>query len=455
MSAPLAPTDGRVGAGEVLGLAWPIIVSMLSYTLMSIADTLFIGRLGTPQLAAVGLAIATVYVFHGFINGVFAGLKVTVAQATGAKEDDRARRLGWQGLWLAAVLGLGELALYPFADAVFAIHDASPEVRAHAAAYFEVRVLGAPLICGMAAATAYFHGRGHTRLPMVATILANVVNVSLDPILIFGWGPVPAMGMAGAALATVIACGLGLAFLLVWLLPALRDSPARLDRALLGTVWRFGYPLGVRIALEVGSFLAFAGILAVVGEDHLAAHVIVIRILSFSFLPGYAIHEAAAILVGQAVGAGRRWRAVAIQRTAARVAMVIMTGCGLVFVVLPGPLTAIFDASEEVAALARVTLLVAAGFQIFDALALVAQGVLNGLGDTRFVMVSSVTAAWLIKVPLGWALAVPAGLGVAGAWLGLTVEVIVIAAISVWRTRRLLGSEAGSVPPTRTQPAPA
>jgi MATE family multidrug resistance protein len=122
-------------------------------------------------------------------------------------------------------------------------------------------------------------------------------------------------------------------------------------------------------------------------------------------------------------------------RSGVWLAVGIMSACGLLFVTIPDALTMIFSAEPAVVEVARTLLFVAAGFQIFDAIAMVTQCALNGAGDTRFVMVSSVSIAWIVKLPLGWALAVVAGLGAAGAWLGLTAEIIVLAIVSGQRVR--------------------
>lgn len=431
----------HIGRTEVLRLGWPIIVSMLSHTAMAVADSIFLGQLGTAPLAAVGLALTCLWVVQAFGNHVLGAVKITVAQATGADDVALGRRLGWQGLWLATLLGLVGASLSPLADPLFAVFGASAEVTGMAATAFGIQSLGAPLLFVMTALTGYFQGQGETRLPMRATILANAVNLALDPLFIFGAGPIPAMGIAGASLATVIGFAAGALFLVHRAFGDLIDAPKRPDAKLLAWIWKVGGPLGLRAALEVGAFAMFAAILARVGDDQLAAHVIVLRVISVSFLPGYGLGDAAAVLVGQAIGARRPELVSQTFRAALELGLAFMGGCAVVFVAIPDALVAPFDPTPEVARIARQLLLVAAGFQLIDAVAMIAQGVLSGAEDTRFVMLTSVLASWLIMLPAAYLLAIDAELGATGAWLGLTLELVAVAWASVWRVRNRLQEE--------------
>ena len=175
--------------------------------------------------------------------------------------------------------------------------------------------------------------------------------------------------------------------------------------------------------------------LARVGEADLAAHVLVIRVVLVSFLPGLAIAEASGVLVGQAIGAGRIDEARDAWRAGLGLAVAVMATGGVAFLLFPTALLAVFDAEPAVVAIGRELLVVAAAFQVFDAIATVALMALNGAGDTRFTMVTNVAAAWLVKVPVGTALALGLGLGATGAWLGLTAEIVVLSVLWTWRVR--------------------
>ncbi|NOY25954.1 MAG: MATE family efflux transporter [Oligoflexia bacterium] len=425
----------RIGLREVHHLAWPVMISMLSQTAMSVADTLFVARLGTAPLAGIGLGSVASFVVLSAGFGLTAGLRVLVAQATGAARHIQARRLAWQGLWIALVLGVVGLLAAPLAGPLAHAFGASHDVTDFGADYLAVRVGGSGAALTGMALGAWFQGRGDTRTPMVTTVLANVLNIALDPVFIFGAGPIPALGVSGAALTTVFSQAIGALLLLVAALPHLRGISWAPDRALLRRAVGIGGPMALQGAMSVVGFAVFVGILARSGDANLGAHVIVMRIISLSFLPGHAVGQAAGVLVGQALGARRPALARQATRQAMRLAMLIMSIMGLVFVLFPGPLVQVFDPAADVAAVAVRLFVIAAIFQVFDAVAMVGQGSLDGAGDTRFTMVLGIVSTWLVTVPLGWLFALHFELGAAGAWLGLTAESVLYAGVALRRLR--------------------
>ena len=435
MSRDAMTLQNHVSPRQVIHIAWPVMVSMLSYTCMSLVDTLYVGRLGTEALAAVGLAIPVFLLLVFFGQGVLGAIKVTVAQATGAEDHATARAMAWQGIWAAVVLSGVVLALLPVLPVAMGWMGASLAVTDLAVAYGAIRMLGTPGRYGYQALAGWFQGRGDTRTPMVAMVLANAINIVLDPILIFGWGSVPALGVPGAALATAIGECVGAAWLFWRLRPLVHGASRRPVRALLARVWELGLPLGVSGVTDVLAFTVFAAILARVGEDHMAAHVIVVRIIMVSFLPGHALSEAAGVLVGQFVGANRPDLARQALNWSLVIGIAFMAMMGLVFWLTPGPLVGAFGVSAEVRVIALDLMLIAAFFQVFDAVAMIGYGALSGAGDTRFVMRVSVGVSWGVKVPLVWLFAGPWDMGAPGAWAAMTLEIIVFAALVYARTR--------------------
>jgi multidrug resistance protein, MATE family len=430
------------GHREVFALAWPIMVTHLSYTAMSVADSIFVGRLGTTELAAVGVAWPTAGLPICGGIGVLAGVKILAAKATGKGDHKLADRLAWQGLWLAVALGFVASLTACTGPWLFSALGCTPEVAAEAATFFGIRVAIAPIVFIRFACAYWLNARGDTRTPMVTGVFSNILNVLLDPLLIFGWGPVPGLGVAGAAITTAFALTVE-ACLLVWrIYPFLRVSDWRPDLALLKDALRLGVPVGTQEVLEVASWVFFVSVLARVGDLDLAAHVIAVRINCVSFLPGYALGEAASVLVGQALGAGRPDGARRAWASATRMALGVMCACGVVFFLFPDPLIAVFGASPEVVEETRQVLYIAALFQVFDAIATVGLCTLSGAGDTRFVMVISVAAAWVLKIPAATYLAVGMGHGASGAWAGLTLEILFVAGAVLLRIRggRWLGA---------------
>ena len=363
------------------------------------------------------------------------GVRVLVSQATGARDTLTAARLGWQVLWLALPLGVAMSLMSLAPPDIFYVLGADEQVAEYADRFFSIRILGAPLVLLNIGMSAYFQGRGDTVTPMKVTLVGNTINLSLDPLLIFGLWGFPELGVAGAALATVTAMAVQVTYLAYRAWPALRIAAPTADRAMLRAVLNMGVPIGVRYALAMGSFVVFSSMITHAGAVELAAHVIVVRICSVSFLPGHAVGEAAGVLVGQFVGADKPHLARPVVHSAMKLAVGIMASWGIIFMVIPELLIMPFDTELAVAQVAARLLLLAAAFQLFDAIVMAVTGGLNGAGDTRWVMVVSLLGAWLIKVPSAYIGVFILDMGAMGAWAGFTVELFILSAVLLHRLR--------------------
>jgi multidrug resistance protein, MATE family len=426
----------RIGVREVSTLAWPICISMLSFTAMIVADSIFVGWLGTAELAAMGLAGPAVYLIFALGTGVVRGTKVVVSQRTGAGDTSAVHQALWQALWLSLMLGFPVVLLAGVGPSLFGLMGGSEEVVGHATTYFFARAVAAPLTFLVVGLAAWFEGSGDTRTPMKINVLANAVNIALDPLFIFGWGAIPAFGVAGAAWSTVAAQALSVTLYLIAAWRRVDRSVSRSpSRRMMRAIARVGLPMGTRGFLELIAWNVFVSLLARVGEAHLAAHVVVLRIVSVSFLPGYAIGEAGAVLVGQALGARRPELAVQAFRASARLAVTVMLACAVVFVVAPAMLVRPFGVEPAVMELSVTLLSIASLFQLFDAVAMAGQGALNGAGDTRFVMLSSVLVSWVWNLPMAFVVVQGMGMGATGAWFVLTGELVLLSIVTGLRVR--------------------
>lgn len=428
---PRAPrTAGSVG--EVASVGWPIVIAMLSYTAMDVADTLFVGWMGKTELAAVGVATIVVFLFNSFFVGVLHGTKVVCAQFHGARRRADADAAGWAGGMVALPLGL-MVALTVFAaDPIFRLMGGSDQVQALAKEYFSARVLGAAAIYILIALSDYFQGTGDTRTPMKVNLIANAANIVLDPILIFGWWVFPAMGVQGAAVATVSSQVLGM-LMVGWLFVRRAGWLRTIPWQHAGEMLRLGLPIGVRAVLGVAAFAGFTAFLARMGEGELAAHQIALKIVSISFLPGFGLSETATILTGQYLGAGRFAEIRKSYQSTLILALGIMGACGILFFGFGPHLVRLFNSDPYVVELGSKLLMVAALFQIFDALAMVSVGALNGVGDTRFTMFGGIACSWLVLLPSSYLFGVVLDGGAVGAWFGMTAEIAAMSALMTWR----------------------
>jgi MATE family multidrug resistance protein len=421
----------RKPLAELMRLTGPIAASTISYSLMTLTDTLLMGHIGRSQLAGVALGGLFSFVLICFSFGVLRGANTLVSQAVGAGREDRVPAL--LGAALVTGLGLGVLTL-ALGQVVARLlpHLTATEAAGQAAtAYLSIRVLGAPLALSYVALREVSYGRGDTRAPMRATIAANLVNIGLAYLFVFVLGH----GVRGAALATVIANAVELGTLL----RSLHRSGLRWQRANRAervALWRLGAPTGVQYVLEVGSFAILTMLISLLSEAELAAHQIAIQVIHFSFLPVWAAGEAAAVLAGQAVGADEDRLVVQISRLAAAVTGAYSGACALILGLGAPLIIAGFTRDPAVVGSAIGLLHVAALFQVVDAMNVVARGVLRGTGDVRFSATVGVVCAWLCTPPLTWLLGWRLHLGAYGGWIGLCLEITVSAALLAWRVER-------------------
>ena len=409
----------------LLGLAWPIAISMLSYAVMTVAGTLFVGRLGPSALGGVGLGGIAAFTLLGFGIGALRAVKVIMSQAVGAGLSSQRSQVG-AGIALALALALLALALGPLLARGLSLLTTSGEAGRLAGEYLLIRNFGSPFVLVAVALREARYGLSDSRAPMRAAVIANLVNIALDAWFVFGleWG------VRGVAWATVIAHALELV-LLVRAQAKDGFGLRSFGSAELGRVWTLGWPLGLQFLLEIGAFAALVAILARISEVDLAAHQVALQLVHFSFLPALAIGEAASVLSGQAVGAGRDKLVHRVSRHALVVALAYTGLCALVLAVFAHPLAAAFSDDAGVKSLAARLLFVAAAFNLFDGAAVVARCVLRGAGDVRYPAVLCVLTAWVCTPPLTLLLGVTLGLGALGGWLGLCAEIIV-GALILW-----------------------
>ncbi len=416
---------------ELTRLAWPICVSMLSYSAMTVADTAFVGAIGPAALAGVGLAGMLAFSILVFGMGLLRGVKIVVSQAVGAGQKHQVEEVAAAGLLIAVVMGIAALLIAQVMVFAVSLLAASEQAGVYGVEYFRVRMLAAPMVYIFCSTRETSYGLGNSRAPMVASVLANVVNISLDYVFIvkLGYGP------SGAAWATVVATTLEAAIVL-WLTNAPGVRVLRSGARWLRSVFRVGIATGVQFTIEVGAFAVLTILVAAMSETQMAGHQVALCVVHFAFLPIVALSEAASVLAGQAVGANREELVLKVARYGLAMAAAYALFSTVVLVVGAPAIAALFGDDANVRATATTLLYVAAAFQIGDAFNIIARGVLRGTGDVRVPAIIGVTVSWLALPPLTWLLGLHMGYGAVGAWLALTCEITVAASILWWRLWR-------------------
>lgn len=417
----------------LLRLAAPLALAQAGQAVMGLVDTAVLGRVSEVAQGAAGVGNGLCMAFNVIGLGVMLAFDPLVAQAIGAGQPARARTLFWQAIWMAVFCGvllalplwLSPLLLGPL--------GVDAEVARGAATYVSWRT---PQLMGLllfVAARTWLQSTGRTTAILIAMGLANLANLGLDVVLVFGVGPIPALGIAGSSIATTVCTWLQLLVLARAAGPAPAGASRKLDLALVRQAFRLGAPIALQLLAEVGVFV-LAGILAGgLGPAAVAAHQIAATWSSFSFCFAVGIGSAAATRVGWAVGAGdvrgaRRTGLVAFGASSAW-----MTGPALLFLLAPRALARAMTPDLAVIDLTIALLGVAAVFQISDGLQAVGSGSLRGSGDTRYPFVANLLGHWLVGLPVALYLGLVRGLGIIGVWWGLSAGLTAVAIALVIR----------------------
>ena len=400
------------GYREVFQVAWPLIVSMGSFTLMTFADRIFLARYSTTAIqAAVPSGILVFCLCCGFM-ALASYASTFVSQYYGAREFPLCGVATAQGVLLALITWPLLIILIPFGRWLLAISGHAPAVLEMELTYFTILMWGAGSIALGAAIAGFFTGLGDTRTTMITNVLGNGLNIVLDYVMIFGkWG-CPEMGIAGAAVATVIAgfvsplILLGLYFSRRYLEVFQTRSTFRYNHRIFWRVVRFGLPSGIHLSLDIASFTMFVILTGRLDPTELAASNIALSINTLAFMPLIGLGIAASILVGQYIGRSQPEHAEKAAWNAWQMGMLYMLLTGITFVLFPEFYYALFVNRStsgiplsDLVPIGRMLLLILPVWGIMDVSNLVIGHALKGAGDTDYVMYYSVGAAWLLLVP--------------------------------------------------------
>jgi putative MATE family efflux protein len=418
---------------SVMILALPVTLTTLLQRAEGIVAVFLVGGLGATSIAAVGLGQLLAFVATTLASGISVGTNVIVAQLWGARRRQDAGEAARHFLWLSIGLSL-VLAGLGIAGNQFVMQQLGAEssVIELALPYSTLIFLVIPCTVLIQVLSSILQGTGDTKTPMYGLIGVNLLHVLLAYPLIYGrWG-VPPLGLKGAAIAVGLAEATGMIYLLLRCRPILRESSTlRLD--LIRSMWQVGASVsGERIVQQAGIFI-YTKLVLLYGTVAYAAHQVGLSIESLSFLPGYGLAIAAATMVGQSIGAGKYTRAKLENWEANRLAIVIMTGMGLIFFFFPYSLLRAFTTDEAVIELGTMFLKIVALLQVPLALTMVLAGSLRGAGDTRFIMGATMIGMWGVRVPLALAAALWARQSVFYIWAAMIADWTVRMALLLWR----------------------
>ena len=428
-------TAGPVGSALIL-LSVPMVLEMAMESLFAVVDVFFVSRVSADAVATVGVTESMLTIVYTVAMGLGIGATAVVARRIGEKDDDGAAQAAAQaialGLIISTVIGV---AGWFNAERLLRLMGATPSMIDSSLGYAQVMFAGNATVTMLFLNNAIFRGAGDPAIAMRVLGIGNAINMVIDPILIFGLGPFPELGVTGAAIATNTGRGIAVAIQL-WTLASgksrihITRRHLELVPAVMWNVCRLSGSGFLQILVDTSSYIGLVRVIATFGSDALAGYTIAIRIVLFAIMPAWGLSNAAATMVGQALGAGKPDRAEQAVWTAAKYNAIVLGAVGALFVVFAPQIVAIFTADAAVAPNAVDCLrIVSAGF-VFFAYGLVFTQSFNGAGDTWTPTWINLGCFWAWQIPLAWLLAIKMGMGPRGVYIAMTVAFSTLAVVS-------------------------
>jgi putative MATE family efflux protein len=426
----------------ILLLAIPMVLEMCMESLFGVVDIFWVAKLGPSAVAAVGVTESMMTILYSIALGISMATTAMVARRIGEKNHDGASLSAVQ----CVVLGIVASVLITIPGVVFA-----PELLRWMGAETEVVSAGVPyarIIYGSSTSVmllflmnAIFRGAGDAAIAMRVLWISNTINIVLDPLMIYGIGPFPEMGIAGAAGATAIGRSVGVILQFAAFFGArgrirIRREHLRLDFGILRRLSRLSATGMLQFLIAHASWIGLIRIIAVSGSSALAGYTVAIRIVIFSILPSWGLSNAAATLVGQNLGARRPERAEASVWRTGFYNMAFLLAIGLVFIAVPELLLRLFTQDVEVIRFGAACLRVISLGYPFYAFGMVLVQAFNGAGDTTTPTLINLACYWCLQIPLAWLLSVQFGWGAHGAFWAIPLAEGVLTAVGIWAFRK-------------------
>ncbi|HET6979447.1 MAG TPA: MATE family efflux transporter [Pyrinomonadaceae bacterium] len=428
-------TTGPIGR-SILLLAIPMVLEMIMESVFAVVDIFWVSHLGTDAAATVGLTESLLTLIYALAIGLSIGAMAMIARRIGEQNTEGAARAAVQAIVLALVVSIVIGAIgAPLAPKLLELMGGSPWVIEHGSSFTRVMLAGNVTVVMLFMINAIFRGAGDAAIAMRTLWLANWINIVLGPCLIFGLGPFPKLGIVGAAIATNIGRGTGALFALSKLF---RDGGRfnierrhlRIEPNVIGRLIRLSGTGTFQVFIGMASWIGLVRIISSFGSNAVAGYTFGIRVILFALLPSWGMANAAATMVGQALGAKNPERAERAVWKAGFYNMIFLGIVGLLFILFAPQIIWFYTADQDVAQYGVDCLrIVACGF-LFYAYGMVLGQSFNGAGDTWTPTVINLFVFWLWEIPLAYVLGVRLGLGPRGVFIAMTVAFSTLAVVS-------------------------
>ncbi len=421
----------------ILLLAIPMVMEMVLESLFAVVDVFWVGRLGADAIATVGLTESLLSLVMAIGFGLSLSTTAMVARRIGEKDPAGAAVAGVQaiaiGLAISALVGI---PCFFYGPDLLRLMGASPQVVAVGSGYARITLGGSAAIMMLFLNNAIFRGAGDAAIAMRLLWVSNIINLVLDPCLIFGWGPFPKLGVTGAALATLTGRSIGVLYQFYRLLRGterirILRSQIHLNFTVLLRLLRVSLTGILQFLIAHTSWIGLVRIVSIFGSAALAGYTIAIRILIFVLMPSWGLSNAAATLVGQNLGAKQPQRAETSVWRTGLYNMIFLGLIGLFFVIFAEPVIHLFTSDPLVVPLAASCLRILSYGNIGYAYGMVMLQAFNGAGDTVTPTIVNFFGFWLLEIPLAYFLAIPARMHSSGVFWSIVIAEGFIAAVSV------------------------
>jgi putative MATE family efflux protein len=442
-------TTGSINRAILL-LAIPMVLEMVLESLFAVVDVFWVGRLGADAIATVGLTESLLSLVFAVGLGLSLSTTAMVARRIGEKDPEGAAVAGVQaiaiGILSSALIGI---PCYFYAPRLLQLMGASPQIVTLGTGYTRIALGGSGAIMMLFLNNAIFRGAGDAAIAMRLLWVSNIINLILDPCLIFGWGPFPKLGVTGAALATLTGRSIGVLYQFYRLLRGserirILRRQVHLDFTIFFRLLRVSITGILQFAIADVSWIGLVRIVSVFGSAALAGYTIAIRIVIFVILPSWGLSNAAATLVGQNLGAKQPERAETSVWRTGFYNMVFLGAIGIVFIFFSVPVVRLFTSDPLVVPLAASCLRIMSYGNIAFAYGMVMLQAFNGAGDTLTPTLVNLVGFWFLEIPLAYFLAIPARMQSNGAFYAIVISEAAIAAAGIvlfkrgrWKLQRI------------------
>ncbi|MBM7614878.1 MATE family efflux transporter [Alkaliphilus hydrothermalis] len=435
-------SDKKVLRRNVINIAWPAVTELILISLVGAIDMIMVGKLGAAAIASIGLTNQPIFLIMAIFQALNVGGTAIVSREIGAGNVGEANKATRHVIIITSILSV--LIIIPamiYVTQIYKFMGADQDVIDIGLNYFKVALIGIIFQNISLAVAAVLRGSGDTKSPMMINVGANIINVIMNYLLIFGMFGAPQLGVTGAGVATLLARMLGMIFLIGILASGRTVLRLRFknffswDQSMMKKVIKIGLPSAAeQLVLRTGN-LTFVRIIAGLGTVIYASHQIAISILSLSFTTGMAFAMAASALIGQSLGAEKRELAEAYGKEVRFLGSVVATTIGVLFFIFSEQIIGLYSSDPAVIKNASIALRMIAIIQPFQSSQLILAGGLRGAGDTKWPLLSTMAGIWGIRVTLGILFVLVFKMGLFGAWLAICVDQVIRYCILYMRFR--------------------